>query len=194
MSKWRPELPMDVNALISQYGYWALFIGCLAEGETFTLLGGVAAHEGLLRFGWVLLVAMCGGILGDTALFFVGRRYGEPILKRFKKHQKQIDKANRLIRKRPVLFVIGVRFMYGLRIVGPIIIGASRLSPRKFLLFNVIGAALWALIFVSLGYLGGQVIAPWLHTLDHHLKRIFWVVLAVVIVWGIRIALKRRDK
>jgi len=90
--------------------------------------------------------------------------------------------------------VIGVRFMYGLRIVGPIIIGASRLSPRKFLLFNVIGAALWALIFVSLGYLGGQVIAPWLHTLDHHLKRIFWVVLAVVIVWGIRIALKRRDK
>ncbi|KMV69747.1 membrane protein [bacteria symbiont BFo1 of Frankliniella occidentalis] len=194
MSKWRPELPMDVNALISQYGYWALFIGCLAEGETFTLLGGVAAHEGLLRFGWVLLVAMCGGILGDTALFFVGRRYGEPILKRFKKHQKQIDKANRLIRKRPVLFVIGVRFMYGLRIVGPIIIGASRLSPRKFLLFNVIGAALWALIFVSLGYLGGQVIAPWLHTLDHHLKRIFWVVLAVAIVWGIRIALKRRDK
>lgn len=185
---------MDVNALISQYGYWALFIGCLAEGETFTLLGGVAAHEGLLRFGWVLLVAMCGGILGDTALFFVGRRYGEPILKRFKKHQKQIDKANRLIRKRPVLFVIGVRFMYGLRIVGPIIIGASRLSPRKFLLFNVIGAALWALIFVSLGYLGGQVIAPWLHTLDHHLKRIFWVVLAVVIVWGIHIALKRRDK
>ena len=185
---------MDINGLISQYGYWALFIGCLAEGETFTLLGGVAAHEGLLRYGWVVLVAMGGGILGDTALFFIGRRYGEPILKRFRKHQKQIDKANRLIRRRPVLFVIGVRFMYGLRIVGPIIIGASRLSPRKFLLFNVLGAALWALIFVSLGYLGGQVIAPWLHTLDHHLKRLFWVVLAVVIVWGIRIALKRHHR
>ncbi|KGT89460.1 membrane protein [Erwinia typographi] len=184
---------MDVNSLISQYGYWALFIGCIAEGETFTLLGGVAAHEGLLHYGWVVLVALAGGILGDTALFFVGRHYGNAILKRFKKHQKQIAKANRLIRKRPVLFVIGVRFMYGLRIVGPIIIGASGLKPQKFMLFNIIGAVLWATIFVSLGYLGGEVIAPWLHTIDRHLKQVFWLVLILVLVWGIRLYFKRRS-
>ncbi|WP_342755103.1 DedA family protein [Pantoea sp. MBD-2R] len=184
---------MDVNHLISQYGYLALFFGCIAEGETFTLLGGVAAHEGLLHYGWVVVVAMLGGILGDTALFFLGRYYGDTILKRFKKHQTQIAKANRLIRKRPVLFVIGVRFMYGLRIVGPIIIGASRLKPHKFMLLNVIGAVLWALIFVSLGYVGGQVIAPWLHALDRHLKQIFWVVLILVLVWGVRIWFKRRS-
>lgn len=184
---------MDVNHLISQYGYLALFIGCIAEGETFTLLGGVAAHEGLLHYGLVVLVAMAGGILGDTALFFIGRHYGSAILKRFKKHQKQIAKANKLIRKRPVLFVIGVRFMYGLRILGPIIIGASKLKPQKFLLFNVIGAVAWALIFVTLGYVGGQVIAPWLHTLDHHLKKVFWVLLAIAVVWGIRLYYKHRS-
>lgn len=184
---------MDVNSLISQYGYWALFIGCIAEGETFTLLAGVAAHEGLLRYLWVVLVAMAGGVLGDCALFFFGRHYGDAILKRFKKHQKQIDKANRLIRSKPVLFVIGVRFMYGLRIVGPIIIGASRLKPQKFMLFNIIGAALWATIFVSLGYLGGQVIAPWLHSIDRHLKQAFWLVLILVLVWGIRLYFKHRS-
>ena len=184
---------MDVNNLISQYGYLALFFGCIAEGETFTLLGGIAAHEGLLQYHWVVLVAMAGGILGDTALFFIGRHYGNTLLKRFKKHQKQIAKANRLIRKRPVLFVIGVRFMYGLRIVGPIIIGASKLKPQKFMLLNVVGAVLWAVIFVSLGYLGGQVIAPWLHTVDRHLKQIFFVVLILVLVWGVRIYLKRRS-
>lgn len=183
---------MDINQLITQYGYVALFLGCIAEGETFTLLGGVAAHEGLLHYGLVVLVAMAGGILGDTALFFLGRYYGATILKKFKKHQKQIKKANSLIRKRPVLFVIGVRFMYGLRIVGPIIIGSSQLKPQKFMLLNVIGAVLWALIFVSLGYIGGQVIAPWLHTLDRHLKQIFWIVLIVALVWGVRIWFKRR--
>ncbi len=183
---------MDINQLITQYGYVALFLGCIAEGETFTLLGGVAAHEGLLHYGLVVLVAMAGGILGDTALFFLGRYYGANILKKFTKHQKQIKKANSLIRKRPVLFVIGVRFMYGLRIVGPIIIGSSRLKPQKFMLLNVIGAVLWALVFVSLGYIGGQVIAPWLHTLDRHLKQIFWVVLIVALVWGVRIWFKRR--
>jgi len=55
-------LHLDINALITQYGYLALFIGCIAEGETFTLLGGVAAHEGLLHYVGVVLAAMGGGI------------------------------------------------------------------------------------------------------------------------------------
>ncbi|SUX65679.1 Inner membrane protein yohD [Citrobacter amalonaticus] len=41
---------MDINSLIAQYGYAALVVGSLAEGETITLLGGVAAHQGLLKF------------------------------------------------------------------------------------------------------------------------------------------------
>ena len=186
-------MPIDVNTLISQYGYWALFAGCLAEGETFTLLGGVAAHEGLLRYGWVVLTAMCGGVLGDTALFFAGRYYGESLLQRFSKHQQTVERAKRLIHQRPVLFVVGVRFMYGLRIVGPLIIGASRLSPRRFLLLNLCGAALWAVLFVSLGYFAGGVIAPWLHQWDHHLKHLVWLLLAVGLVWGARRWLKNRQ-
>lgn len=185
-------MPTDVNTLIAQYGYWALFIGCLAEGETFTLLGGVAAHQGLLHYGWVLLITACGGMAGDTALFFLGRHYGSRILNRFKKHQDKIASAQKMITKRPVLFVIGVRFMYGLRIIGPIIIGASRLRPAKFMVLNCVGAILWATIFVSLGYLGGQIIAPWLHVLDHHIKQLFWLLLALGLVWGCRLVLRRR--
>ena len=37
---------MDINNLISQYGYAALVIGSVAEGETITLLGGAAANAG----------------------------------------------------------------------------------------------------------------------------------------------------
>ncbi|MDU7471511.1 MAG: DedA family protein, partial [Serratia marcescens] len=44
----------DLALYITDYGYWALFIGCLAEGETITLLGGIAAHEGLLHWPWVI--------------------------------------------------------------------------------------------------------------------------------------------
>lgn len=182
---------IDVNGLISQYGYWALLIGCLAEGETFTLLGGVAAHEGLLHYGWVVLVAALGGTIGDQILFFIGRHYGTRILRRFKKHQDKIVKANKMIRRRPTLFVIGVRFMYGFRLIGPIIIGSSKLNPVKFFLLNITGALLWSLIFVSLGYIGGQVITPWLHQLDQHLKHLLWLVAALALVWGIRLAFRR---
>ncbi|GHM57054.1 hypothetical protein ECZU51_57240 [Escherichia coli] len=59
---------MDLNTLISQYGYAALVIGSLAEGETVTLLGGVAAHQGLLKFPLVVLSVALGGMIGDRAL------------------------------------------------------------------------------------------------------------------------------
>lgn len=59
---------MDLNTLISQYGYAALVIGSTAEGETVTLLGGVAAHQGLLKFPLVVLSVALGGMIGDGAL------------------------------------------------------------------------------------------------------------------------------
>lgn len=52
---------MDINALIEQYGYAALVIGSVAEGETITLLGGVAAHQGLLKFPLVVAAVALGG-------------------------------------------------------------------------------------------------------------------------------------
>lgn len=54
----------DLAHYITDYGYWALFIGCPAEGETITLLGGIAAHEGLLHWPWVIAVVALGGTLG----------------------------------------------------------------------------------------------------------------------------------
>ncbi len=46
----------------------------------------------------------------------------------------------------------------------PTLIGASQLPPKIFLPL-MLGAFAWALIFTTIGYAGGQVIAPWLHTL-----------------------------
>ncbi|WP_017349433.1 DedA family protein [Pantoea sp. A4] len=182
---------IDINGLISQYGYLALLIGCLAEGETFTLLGGIAAHEGLLHYGGVLLAAMVGGTLGDQILFWVGRRWGAKILRRFGKHRDKIAKAKRLIQRRPSLFVIGVRFMYGFRLIGPVIIGASRLKPLKFFVLNLVGAALWSLIFVSLGYFAGEVVTPWLHKLDQHFKHLLWLIAALVFALILRWFIRR---
>ncbi len=182
---------LDINGLITQYGYLAMLIGCIAEGETLTLLGGVAAHEGLLNFGGVVLAATAGGVIGDELLYWIGRRYGAKILRKLKKHQDKVVKANRLIQCHPSLFVIGVRFMYGFRIIGPIIIGASHLKPMKFFLLNIVGAAIWATIFVALGYFAGGMIELWLHKLDQHLKHILWLVAAVIFAFALRWVIRR---
>ena len=71
---------MDLNTLISQYGYAALVIGSLAEGETVTLLGGVAAHQGLLKFPLVVLSVALGGMIGDQVRAAVWRQAVTPFL------------------------------------------------------------------------------------------------------------------
>ncbi|WLI78963.1 DedA family protein [Kosakonia sp. H02] len=185
---------MDINNLISQYGYAALVIGSVAEGETITLLGGVAAHQGLLRFPLVVLAVALGGMIGDQLLYLVGRRYGAKILRRFSRHREKIHQAQSLIRRHPYLFVIGSRFMYGFRIIGPLLIGTSRLRPHIFLPLNILGALVWALIFTTLGYVGGEVIGPWLHQFDQHAKRWIWLVIAVVLVFCLRAWFRHRRK
>lgn len=80
---------MDINSLIAHYGYAALVIGSLAEGETITLLGGVAAHQGLLKFPLVVISVALGGMIGDQLLYLLGRRYGGKILRRFSKTSRQ---------------------------------------------------------------------------------------------------------
>ncbi|EBU1406620.1 DedA family protein [Salmonella enterica] len=187
-------LRMDINTLITHYGYAALVIGSMAEGETVTLLGGVAAHQGLLKFPLVAAAVALGGMMGDQLLYLLGRCYGGKILRRFPRYHTKIRRAQKMIQRHPYLFVIGTRFMYGFRVVGPLLIGASRLPPKIFLPLNIVGALIWALLFTTLGYLGGEVIAPWLHDLDQHLRHGLWLILAIVLVVGVRWWLKRRGK
>ncbi|EAV2403799.1 DedA family protein [Salmonella enterica] len=187
-------LRMDINTLITHYGYAALVIGSMAEGETVTLLGGVAAHQGLLKFPLAAAAVALGGMMGDQLLYLLGRCYGGKIMRRFPRYHTKIRRAQKMIQRHPYLFVIGTRFMYGFRVVGPLLIGASRLPPKIFLPLNIVGALIWALLFTTLGYLGGEVIAPWLHDLDQHLRHGVWLILAIVLVVGVRWWLKRRGK
>lgn len=184
---------VDINNLIEHYGYAALVVGSMAEGETITLLGGVVAHQGLLKFPLVVLSVALGGMIGDQLLYLVGRRFGGTISERFKKHQKKITKAQKLINRHPYWFVIGSRFMYGFRVIGPILIGASRLPPKIFLPLNIVGALIWATLFTTLGYVGGEVVGPWLHNLDQHIKHWIWLLGVVALVWLVRLWFKHRE-
>jgi membrane protein DedA with SNARE-associated domain len=84
--------------------------------------------------------------------------------------------------------VIGVRFMYGLRIAGPVALGMRRIGWLRFAGFNFLGAALWAPLFVGLGYLFGDAlerVLGELHRIEHSAFAI--LTLAGVAAWlGVR--------
>ena len=183
---------VDFNYLLVNYGYWAVFIGCLLEGETILILGGLAAHQTSLHLPHVILIATLGGMLGDQILFWTGRCFGPRILPKLHRQQSAIDRVSDLIKRSPTASIFSVRFLYGMRLVGPLVIGASRLSPVRFALINLLGAAVWATLFVMAGYWAGQALENLLGNLKPYRLPIFIGV--VVLAAGVAFFRHHRAK
>lgn len=149
---------VDVGHLIETHGYWVLAVGCLLEGETILALAGYAAHRGYLDFGWVLAIAAASGFAGDQFFFWLGRRHGAAILARRPNVAAQAGRVFRLLERHHAWVIVGVRFAYGLRIAGPILIGTAGVPPRRFALFNALGAVLWAVAIAGAGWMFGQAL------------------------------------
>ncbi len=170
---------MSLQSFIENYGYFAVFVGCFAEGETVLVLAGFAAHLGYLALPWVMVTAAVSGFCGDQAAFFAGRRWGP----RFLAWSPRLAAAQPVIAEKLerhsawVVFVL--RFAVGLRIASPIVIGASGLSLPRFMLPNAAGAIVWAIVVGGAGYLFGAAFTTML-THAKHYEEIAFAVLAVV--------------
>jgi membrane protein DedA with SNARE-associated domain len=158
---------MDFAQLVAQHGYAVTFAGALIEGETVLALAGLAAHRGYLHFPLLLGLAAMGSFLGDQAYFLIGRRFGKRLLARYPRFKPAVRRVDTLLVRYAGASVIAVRFLYGLRTLGPIAIGMTRLRWRTFVLFNALGAILWSSCWLVIGYLLGEVVQVLLGELRH---------------------------
>ena len=143
---------MDIPELIQHYGYAAVAIGAFLEGETVLILAAVSAHLGYLKLPAVIAVAALGAFVGDNVYFFAGRRWGPRLMQRFPGLAKAVPKVDRFVGRWHALAVIVLRFTYGLRIAGPIVLGAGRMKTSVFVLANAAGAILWAALLAAIGW------------------------------------------
>lgn len=183
---------MTLTGLIAQYGYIAVFAGTLIEGETVLLLAGFAAHQGYLSLPWVITIALCGGVLGDQICFLLGRRYSAALLRRFPGLAPSVRRVDRLLLRYNAWLIVCMRFMYGLRIAGPLAIGMSRLPPQRFLAFNLLGAAIWAPLLAGAGFLFGHTLDLLFADLRRFEEAILLLIAASAAAIGLRRHLRRR--
>ena len=171
---------MDFAALIQQYGYFAVFLGTLLEGETILLLAGLSAHQGYLNPLVVWLTGIAGAILGDQLFYYLGRKHGNSLLRRFPAWAARASKAEQLIARYHAPVIVVLRFAYGLRMIGPMMVGMSAVTPYQFTVWNTFGAVLWATLIVAAGYLLGDA----LHWLLDNIRQIEIAVLSSIAAVG----------
>jgi membrane protein DedA with SNARE-associated domain len=185
---------MTLAHLVTEYGYTAVFIGSVLEGETILLLAGMAAHRDYMSYPVIVLLAFIGGTLGDQTLFHIGRRHGAAVLRRYPSLAARAEPVARQIRRHQNWLIVGVRFMYGLRLVGPFAIGMSEVSSLRFALLNVLGAAIWAPLVPGVGYLFGHTLSWLITDLGRYEALGLLLVVAVVAVVALARWLKTRRR
>lgn len=158
---------MTLSEFVSSYGYYAVFLGALFEGETVLVLAGFAAHRGMLDLRYVIAIAFVASTLGDQIFFHLGRLYGVAILARFSVLRARVPAVQRMLAQYHSMLIPAVRFLYGLRIAGPMVIGISGISSVRFAVFNMLGAIVWAVVISLAGYYFGALLEVLLQDIKH---------------------------
>jgi membrane protein DedA with SNARE-associated domain len=143
-----------IEELISRWGYYAIVVGTLFEGETTLLAAGAMAHRGLLSLPLVLAVAFFGGVLGDQIWFQIGRRFGQPFIDRRPAWRKRLAFVDRLLNRYGTMFVVLFRFLPVplVRTITPVLLGSRGYPMWRFAAFNIAGGALWTVLLTAAGY------------------------------------------
>jgi membrane protein DedA with SNARE-associated domain len=156
-----------VSPYLDKYGYWAIFFGVLLEdfgipapGETLLISGGLLAAMGTLRVEWVVLLGFSSAVIGDNIGYAIGLFCGRPFVLKYGSFvflsEERLLKVETFFGRYGGRIVTVARFIEGLRQVNGIVAGISRMPWLHFLLFNMLGAALWVGAWVGGVYLLGH--------------------------------------
>jgi membrane-associated protein len=138
-----------------------LLIGFFLPGDTILFTAGFLIQANILSIpiGLFAVLVFLAAVLGDNVGYIFGSRVGRKLYERensrfFKKHH--IEAAEKFYDKYGGITIVIARFWPTVRTFAPIVAGTSKMKYRNFLVFNMIGAFIWAVGVSCLGYfLGG---------------------------------------
>ena len=192
---------LPITDLIAHYGYLAVFVvvalesaGVPMPGETILISSAVyAGSTGNLNVVLIVAAAAAAAILGDNVGYWVGRRWGMPLLLRYG-HLIALDHGRLklgqyLFREHGGKIVFFGRFTAMLRAYAAVLAGVNRLDVRRFMLFNGLGGLAWAGIMGFGAYACGR-------SIEHIVGPVGLALLAFVIFGGLALWLfmKRHEE
>ncbi len=123
-------------------------------GETTLNAAATAAANGKLDLLPIIVMGALGAILGDSALFWLARKFShriEPQVARARAN-KQVRMALDIMKSSAPVLIIGGRYVPGMRFVVNATMGLSDIPYRRFLLWSVISGTLWSIYTTVLAY------------------------------------------
>lgn len=166
------HLDTHLSQVIAQYGTWTyliLFVIVFCEtglvvtpflpGDSLLFAAGTFAALGQLDVWLMMLLLMAAAVLGDTVNYWVGAAIGPRAFSGDVKFLKKehLDRTRAFYERHGGKTIILARFVPIVRTFAPFVAGVGTMSYQRFVLYNVVGAALWVGLLVPAGFYFGNI-------------------------------------
>ncbi len=153
------ELPTHV---LLMYGYLLLFSWVLVEqlgiplpATPVLLAAGALSTSGPINFFLALVAAASASLISDSVWFVIGRRYGHHVLRILCKLSLEpttcVRRTQESFGRRRGAMLMFAKFVPGLATLAPPVAGQNGIALGRFLLYDAIGATLWAGALLAAG-------------------------------------------
>lgn len=141
-----------------------LLIGFFLPGDSLLFIAGFLSSDAggrvLPPLPWVLMCAFAAAVIGDQVGYVFGKKVGPALFNRPDSRvfrQANVAKASAFIDKHGPKTIVLARFVPIVRTFAPIVAGVGKMQYRTFVVYNVVGAVLWAIGVTVLGYFLGSI-------------------------------------
>jgi membrane protein DedA with SNARE-associated domain len=199
----------EMLSFMSSFGgftpYFLLFGILLACGlgvpipEDITLfVGGMLAYKGFVNVWIVIFVCMAGVLIGDSIIFFLGRKYGSALTSKPFFHKflspDRLEVVKEKFHEKGNKVIFAARFMPGLRAPTFFSAGTLHLPFRVFFFYDGMAALISVPAIVWVVYHFGALADRVIEIIRHVEHGIIFVVVAVVSLAVIKWYLGRRKQ
>ncbi|MEG0453770.1 MAG: DedA family protein [Bacteroides sp.] len=123
--------------------------------------GAIAALPGMpIEIHLLVLILFVAAVLGDSSNYAIGHYFGRKLFRNPKSKifkQSHLDKTHEFYKKYGGKTIILARFIPVVRTFAPFVAGMGKMHYYYFMLYNLIGGAVWVTAFCYAGYLFGDL-------------------------------------
>lgn len=159
----------------------SILIGIVVPGEVILATGAIFAARDQLALWAVIALGAGAAIVGESVGFWLGRRFGMPLVKRLPLLRRMGDRIHgveELFERHGGKTVAIGRFAAAAGAFIPFVAGMGRMSYWRFLLFDAAAIIVWAVGVGLLGYFLGQN----LELIDRILSSLGWAMLGLLVI------------
>ncbi len=163
---------------IGDMGYWGIFLLMFLEStffpfpsEVIMIPAGYLAYKGEMNLYMVVLVGIVGSVAGALFNYYIAMHFGRPFLLKYGRYffikPETLDKLEAFFQKHGELSTFNGRLIPGIRQLISLPAGLARMNLTRFVFYSALGAGIWVIVLVALGYLLGSneaLISEYLHT------------------------------